>query len=573
MSAEELLAPARAGDLDGFAAQTFSYTAAGELSSDGCASYQYDGFSRLANITQQPNVNCPAPSPGTTTYAYDGLGRQRGRADGTAAPTFFHDDGLGNQVAVESGPGTTPGSTALLVSELDPSGGRHVAAQTAADMTPMTVQYLADDGFGNISTVTGTDGSVACTARFDAFGLPEGALTTTNPCNTGSTVDKYFYRSAREDSSTGQYTFGSRVYDPAKGTFNEPDSYRTAQPDANLGLATDPLTANGYAYAAGDPVNFWDPTGHNPCATEDPGACDPQQNRALAASDRGASNAGGYHSTYHSPKGYNHPAPVQPHAIPSGFNFQQYCGAECSGADDTSALDPSGAGLCDWCGDVFGFIGGVAKGAAVGTFDLAKGAVSLAVQNGKCVVEYGAACPVKAAVSLGASIVQRPGDLFGGLVDWNDFSHGRIGEGIGHLLPSVALTAATGGAAAAARGGEAAAADATSSLSLGTADTWGNPATLGRHFADHGADFGASSADEYASQASQFLQRSQAEGLPTRIDANGVIRTYDPATKEFGAFNANGTTRTYFVPDPAIHGYPTNWDYWLSQPGAEPWTP
>ena len=106
--------------------------------------------------------------------------------------------------------------------------------------------------------------------------------------------------------------------------------------------------------------------------------------------------------------------------------------------------------------------------------------------------------------------------------------------------------------------------------SLSSADNWGNPATLATHFADHGADFGASSADEYASHPSQFLQRGQAEGLPTRIDANGVIRTYDPTTNEFGAFNADGTTRTYFTPDPAIHGYPTNWDYWLSQSGVEP---
>jgi hypothetical protein len=118
-----------------------------------------------------------------------------------------------------------------------------------------------------------------------------------------------------------------------------------------------------------------------------------------------------------------------------------------------------------------------------------------------------------------------------------------------------------------------AATEGASSLSLSTADSWGNPATLARHFADHGADFGATSADDYASRASQFLQRSQAESLPTKVDHNGVIRTYDPATSEFGSFNASGTTRTYFAPDPAVHGYATNWDYWLSQVGVEPWTP
>jgi hypothetical protein len=115
--------------------------------------------------------------------------------------------------------------------------------------------------------------------------------------------------------------------------------------------------------------------------------------------------------------------------------------------------------------------------------------------------------------------------------------------------------------------------EAASELRLATSESWGDPATLADHFARHGADFGATSPDEYAAQASSFLQRSQAEGLPTKIDSRGVIRTYDPNTNEFGAFNASGTTRTYYAPDPAVHGYASNWDYWLAQPGSEPWTP
>jgi hypothetical protein len=123
-------------------------------------------------------------------------------------------------------------------------------------------------------------------------------------------------------------------------------------------------------------------------------------------------------------------------------------------------------------------------------------------------------------------------------------------------------------------GGGADAVDAADgSLTLSTEESWGNPATLARHFADHGADFGATSEDEYAAQASHFVKRSQVDALPTRIGSDGAIRTYDPTTNEFGSFNSDGTTRTYFAPDPASHGFPTNWDYWLNQPGSEPWTP
>jgi hypothetical protein len=106
---------------------------------------------------------------------------------------------------------------------------------------------------------------------------------------------------------------------------------------------------------------------------------------------------------------------------------------------------------------------------------------------------------------------------------------------------------------------------------LPTSTTWGRPDSLDDHFVRHGADFGARTADEYAAMASEFLQRGVAAGLPTKIDPKtGVIRIYDPATNTFGSYNPNGTTATFFKPDPDLHGYPTNWDYWLAQGGYTP---
>lgn len=42
------------------------------------------------------------------------------------------------------------------------------------------------------------------------------------------------------------------------------------------------------------------------------------------------------------------------------------------------------------------------------------------------------------------------------------------------------------------------------------------------------------------------------------------------ASNTFGSFNPTGTTRTFFKPNPAMHGLLSNWDYWLSQPGYGP---
>jgi RHS repeat-associated protein len=134
---------------------------------------------------------------------------------------------------------------------------------------------------------------------------------------------------------------------------------------------------------------------------------------------------------------------------------------------------------------------------------------------------------------------------------------------------AVSLVAGAAGDAVLARlaVGSAGATDASiaaeSETGIPAAESWANPATLAKHFADHGADFGATSAEDYANQASNFLQRAQQEGLPTKIDSNGIIRAYDPETNTFGSYNPNGTTKTFFKPSGGVN-------YWNRQPGVAP---
>lgn len=80
-------------------------------------------------------------------------------------------------------------------------------------------------------------------------------------------------------------------------------------------------------------------------------------------------------------------------------------------------------------------------------------------------------------------------------------------------------------------------------------DTWGNPNTLDCHFDDHGADFNVTSREEYAQKANDFLQSVREDNLPTLIDRNGVIRSYDPESNTFGSYNPDYTTRSFFKPD------------------------
>jgi hypothetical protein len=82
-----------------------------------------------------------------------------------------------------------------------------------------------------------------------------------------------------------------------------------------------------------------------------------------------------------------------------------------------------------------------------------------------------------------------------------------------------------------------------------TAKTWGHLASLEDHFHRHGGDFKAKNADDYGRMAWEFRQRARREALPTKIDSDGVVRIFDPKSGAFGAYNRDGTTKTFFKPN------------------------
>jgi hypothetical protein len=86
------------------------------------------------------------------------------------------------------------------------------------------------------------------------------------------------------------------------------------------------------------------------------------------------------------------------------------------------------------------------------------------------------------------------------------------------------------------------------------------------HFSDHGSDFGAKSPAEYEQQASTFLDGPKSANTLEKIrPQSGDAVRFDPATDEFGVLSRNSVIKTYYRPDPAVHGYPTNLDYFNAQ--------
>ena len=92
-----------------------------------------------------------------------------------------------------------------------------------------------------------------------------------------------------------------------------------------------------------------------------------------------------------------------------------------------------------------------------------------------------------------------------------------------------------------------------------TRKIWGNLASLPDHFARHGGDFHAQDADDYARLSWEFLQRAHIEHLPAKVDADGVLRVFDPRSGTFASYNRDGTTKTFFKPGSR--------DYFERQPG------
>ncbi len=88
-----------------------------------------------------------------------------------------------------------------------------------------------------------------------------------------------------------------------------------------------------------------------------------------------------------------------------------------------------------------------------------------------------------------------------------------------------------------------------------------------KHFLKHAHEFGFSTEEEYLSSAGKFAARAESKSadILVRIRANGDKVLFDLNTDEFAVIRSDGIFRTYMKPDPAIHGFKTNLDYFEAQ--------
>lgn len=187
------------------------------------------GTSRAGFGTDAAQIGLDPEAGDGSTYRYDAGGLRSGKTVNGTVTTFTWSDGgplpqlLGEHTGSSStwilyGPGGQP------FEQIGPGG---------------SVSWLHADQVGSIRLTTDASGAVRSSRTWDAYG---------NVKASSGPVPILGYAGQYLDVETGYQYLRARYYDPATGQF----------------LTADPLLAASmepYGYAAGNPVNFSDPTG------------------------------------------------------------------------------------------------------------------------------------------------------------------------------------------------------------------------------------------------------------------------------------------------------------------------
>ncbi|MDR3544130.1 MAG: hypothetical protein P4L69_24735, partial [Desulfosporosinus sp.] len=483
-----------------------SYSANNQINSN---SYQYDTasgnllYENIAGIVNSYTYDAEGLLTGSNgvSYTRDAFGRRVSRT-GSASTEYLY---LGGELIASRDPSVGTWSDRVR------ANGRYIAKVTGGQNSAPV--YRLGNHLESTALMTDATGAITGSAEFAPFGQSISFPGTDATLFTGDDLD----------SENSTYHTVYRNMSSVQGRWLTPDPYL-----GSIDL-TDPQSLNRYAYL---------------------------RNRALLTNDE--------------------------YGLDGGY------GGDDDGDDDYGDDGGYGGGYGDDGGAPIGSDVTFANGAnsmsaqmimSGGPFD-----GSLATVTTTIIFCSGCA-PVQTAQSSGSSVANTAAI---GVMTFGSFIPGPIGAAFGtglavhsfatgHYWQGAALAAGAVGQFFCLPGEEVAeagialtevapaveaATEATGTveeLSLATSESWGNAQTLARHFAEKGGQFESASEDAYAAEASHFLQRSQAEGLPTKIDSNGVIRVYDPSTNTFGSFNPDGTTRTMFRPSS-----PTYWD---RQPG------
>ncbi|MBL1193221.1 MAG: hypothetical protein D8M60_02595 [Chloroflexi bacterium] len=223
---------------------TYSYDANGNMTcriEDGVTWRQtYNAENRLSKVEEITSGTCASGTAGDTwTFTYDGNGTRIKQVNPDDTISLFLGGGM---YTVKDASGTTP-----VVTKYYSIAGQRIAMREGND-----TRFLLTDHLGSVVAVTDDTGALVANSqqRYMAFGSE--LLEADSPTDFSYTGQR---------SNTGDFglmDYNARWYSPSLGRFTQPD---TIVP--NL---LNPQSLNRYSYTFNNPINFSDPSGHNPYA-------------------------------------------------------------------------------------------------------------------------------------------------------------------------------------------------------------------------------------------------------------------------------------------------------------------
>ncbi len=200
--------------------------------------YEYDADNRLKKATGKTG--------NTVDYVqenqYNGFGQRVQKKEGSDVTEYFYD---GSAVLYTEDAQDKVTSFNLI-------GAEDNILQTARTDSADAVNYYVytKDIRESTINIVGADGTSQVTYDYDDYGQTK----TYDKDSASPFYNEVCYTAGIYDKTTGLYNLNARYYDPENGVFMTQDTYRGSR------SRTD--TLNLYAYCAGNPVKYTDPSGH-----------------------------------------------------------------------------------------------------------------------------------------------------------------------------------------------------------------------------------------------------------------------------------------------------------------------
>jgi len=202
----------------------------------------YDHADRLVHRATTLNSQ-----PAAIAYQYDGDGNRVGKTVGGVTTHFVVDEAnpTGWPQVMEELSAPSSQLSALAVTRVY-SYGYSPLSQDQLSGNAWSASHFGQDAHGNVRYLTDASGHVTDTIDYDAFGSVIH--------RSGTTATTRLFTGEERDPELGLYNLRARYHNPGTGRFWTRDSFE--------GYLGNPASRHGYAYAASNPLNLLDPSGH-----------------------------------------------------------------------------------------------------------------------------------------------------------------------------------------------------------------------------------------------------------------------------------------------------------------------